>query len=313
MDVGAVDDDFAWYIGCARDITENALALSVPIVSALSILEGLGYLFPSVDHQDPHYFQVTRDRKEQLADFFVNRMLRIHGVEGKEELEKRVQAAFKKVAMDFLESSLKVFEKFNVQHATSVEFYVKVCREEEPIHWPPYRAMGDKSSHPIILLDVPCLEVNIPEESNEKEIEEIAGSILGPEIEEFLIAQEFSHIVHRDPLARAAFKIASGVAGLLPWIAAWSSSISLGGYFVCALSGSFLIHAISEIFFSALTRSQERRAEREALELVGTNRGAVEFFSRFEKFPQFNYFYYPTIQERLQVARDWKPVAEGGA
>src|SRR3989344_1078444 len=297
------DRDWAGYYGVAQYVAkEAARSVFAPLTVVQDVINLGIHLFPTAwcddaDEEKPDSLIVTAQNVEKVVDCFMKKNFYVADeVQGKKELEDLYRGVFTRN----MHSYVKLVDQNNARLGTTVNFALCISREPGS-PFSPAQMIGATLSrdNPVLRLDV--LPSRIINNEQAEQYRQALSQPAKEEIRKFLVAHEFSHCVHNDVFKRIGLRLAFDVRSLLPWITGWPTSASWGRYLLYAIPRSFAFQAVSKLAGVVLSRSQEMQADREAMNGIQTNQGAIDFCKYWIGIgvPPANYDH-PPMQTRLQ-------------
>lgn len=308
-------DHFKYYASNFIDSAKNSL-LSIYPIAPLGLIGDLflavehlfpPYYFSNPDYEDPEYEEYILSGKQDQARFvelYENFGIKVLGnkyfeKDCKDMITHRVDSAISEV--------MEIIEEFNQELNMSIQLCVGISTSDS---YSPYSATGGALTTPIIKMRFPKIEILIPEaENNEKVKLNLNVGTLDYDQRKFIIAHEISHLKNNDSIKGTAWNITTSAISCLPWLVNYSTSSSWSSYIAISSVESWAINTISKFGYSFFARRFEEKADREALNLLGQNKGAVEFFSGIDNQIDSKAidFLHPSHETRLQYCQDWKP------
>jgi len=164
-----------------------------------------------------------------------------------------------------------------------------------------YAAVGDRFS-----LQDPVINAFIPEirmMNAEATIAPPTPGSVGENMRAFALAHEISHIAHGDFLVRVTALAAMGFVNTLLWVHGLGLAAPLLTRLITTGVTSILTHTVTRLFYIALTRYQEWRADLTAMNTLGSSEGAQTFFSSLQNVPSD--LEHPAATDRLAFAKSW--------
>lgn len=121
-----------------------------------------------------------------------------------------------------------------------------------------------------------------------------------------MLAHEFPHIKNQDVLKGLMIRICAAVVNLIMWLQIVNVTYGLMPA-LYVFSRCFIVQSGFSLIRIFLVRAQEMRADKESLDYLGTNEGAISLLSTLEKMNGSQKdIYYPSPSIRLEAAKNWK-------
>lgn len=304
----------------ARNFLDSARKSAFPIYPLAPLglvvdsLLSFKHLCPSVYYSDPDYEDPENEEylisSEQDQAHFIN-LYKNFCIKafGNREFEKQCKDAI----IPFIEKAIletkELIEEFNRKLNMSIQLCVS---SSESMSYCPFYAVGGTLTSPLIKMEFPTLEIQIPEVEDEKQkaLKVNVGYFpMSKEEKQFCLAHEVSHLKNNDPILSSIWNIATSAIACLPWAMNYSDSSSWSSYLALSSIESWVIKTASIFAFSFIARNVEKRADLDALKELGDNKGAVEFFSSCvdgSNLQREGYFH-PSNRDRLRYCQEWKP------
>ncbi len=304
------DDSFTtYYRAYALDVLENAAkeATLTPLMFGHIGSQLFQILCPETfyddsDEKEPHSLICTAQNIDQVVNTLLQqRILLQPDNPQRNAIKESLKSRFSKI--------LGTIERLNSRLGTHTKLAIETSIETNKTTMP-FTARGGSASleSPVIYCEIPFIDES---KLTKDEMKTIASLMLAPYEKsrmDFVLTHEFSHILHNDPLTLLTMKAAFTAFATLPWIALLSQPISWPGYFAYALSGSFLVQTVANLAHRIFSQRFETRADKEAMDILGTNEGAIQFFQKFVhlKNSSTRDYLHPPIEDRLLAAQAWK-------
>lgn len=286
-------------------IKPAAVRTFAPISCAISILSCIKHLSPSLLYDDEagaDLENIIVDRKEDLIDIQSLVLSKSFTFTGR--FKERV-SLLEKVAESLEKSFLfnyQTVQEFNEKLGLNA----KLCYSVEYFGEPVEAVGGTKSwAAPLIAIHIPHFLVD----SNKtlkilKQIFTQAKDDFNKEEKKFVLAHEFMHIQHNDPLLLSGLQFTASMLNVMAWTSAGSSNWL--SYFAEGALKAFGVELMAEVAISFYARYLENRADQKAMDLCQTNQGALAFLTRNLAFETHGHRH-PHPKERLEKAKAWQP------
>ncbi len=297
-----------WVHEAYEYVKPAAVHTFAPVSCALSLLSSLEHLYPALIYDDeeedsPSSLIVkTKADLEEVKKLYLSKAFVF-------DSSVEEQGPFLSAISDVVDHSLlfnyNTIDDLN--HSFDMETQLCYSIDDMPA---PFLAVGGKRSFssPLVIVTLPHFQVS----SNEvKQIIEQAfmnaKENFNPDEKKFVLAHEFVHIKHGDGIVLSSLRVATSFLNLLAWYStdypSWISYLAFG-----ALK-AFSVELISEITISLYSRHIENRADKEAMDHLGTNKGALAFFNKISLLPTQGRSH-PATQTRILNAKAWTPQSE---
>lgn len=259
-----------------------------------------------IQDKDGCTFQVVPQHFDALAELWAQRKVTFLEAAPDASATAKIKTGLKDIFRESLAKQYAIIQSLSQKTGIQADFYLEIEANSKNIgnRYAPYQAIGSRlgENTPIILFTPSQLNISSvlsPAESADSFIDRMkqAARSLEP-AKEFLIAHEFSHLAHEDPLKFWQVKAISDVSTVAVWAIGFYASSGWISYLLGSYLVSTAIQAVGAIAQRALAKKQEARADVEAVKMLGSKKGAVEFLERIPKTSLDPY--YPTPQERLR-------------
>lgn len=312
------------YNHCARQVLlESALRAAIPLPLALFMVPYLvinRILHPQFElddgvkpeSEDFPLTELNQKTLEKIADQFLK--YRVKDKKGASLLDKLTDDQKVRIRSLIIQSCTdhhNLCQSLAKRLKIVVTPYISIDPNVQPgDDYGSLTAMGNQGitaySLPAIIQYPPMIIISNIEKLSEELEEEIEG-FKDFESDEFVIAHEFMHIMNRDTLMMAIIDIALIIFSSILWVKSLRSSSSWVKGIIVTFKNMLLLEVISTIFRKYIHRFQEKRADIQALNFLGSNASALKHFeSRINRSEPAIDLEHPSFSERLNYIRAWK-------
>lgn len=310
MNISFTEDLFSFNRYEMAHMIKPTLISSVPFMPIVpSIFEMAVQLNPQicrddVDDEEGEIFVVSdapKEEREKIAQILLDRTVEVvsssaeRAASIKENLKNQILTAWEQRLIKISD----IAKDFGVER---LDFGIYLNSED----YSPCQVIGSRSSYfsdPMLLV-TPHQKVRIHDEPGARlPSENIADSqekLL--KMKDFILVHEMSHIAHNHTLIRTIAKVALSILTAGLWIAGLQGAFSFGLCIVTVLSSCFLF----QLFMNTLCRYQERSADIEALNYLGTNEGGLEFIKCYKDIANPHDLEHPSMERRYDYISKWE-------
>lgn len=292
----------AMYYIMAQSVKEG-VTNSIPFKSVITTINQVAHsLFTkTILVKSGGCFLVDESNIQQIADLYIEHRVKVP--EGADFLKERIRNRF----LQDLKLSQQIIKELNEQYGTKVELCV--CLKKGPnLGAVRFAAAGVGKESIILYSPIRRIIDEVPEAKDLQEVEKEDlqfWNTITPR-RRHVLAHEFSHIRHHDPLSKAAIRVVACVAAIVMWLPAMSLSYGIVSTFY-TFSRCFIVQSSFSLLRIFWSRAMEMRADKESMDCLGSNDGAVALLSILEKMGGGERdIDHPSPSIRLEAAKKWK-------
>ncbi|MCI0381503.1 MAG: M48 family metalloprotease [Chlamydiae bacterium] len=311
-----------------REIIKDAAIQSIPIIpsTVCAAASWAKTFIPTIfmtneKEKDQEDFCLnTKEEKERVIEIFCQRRLKFIGFneEEIENIKTKIREKFLEKLEIWITEASKSAEKLGIKN---LEFYIEIPEEVETVY-----VLMQTNGNLFFSLSPPnislTLQTNFEFQKTSDKWEEkgfpyleqkflnevfIRGLALDDAAINFLFVHELLHLKARHTIIRAIFCTIIAISNIFLWVKGMKAAGSWKDNLMQTYPKSFLFHLFSTCLQTWVFYKQEKEADIGAMETLGSNEGAIQFFTPFVTYKMQNQsIVHPSHQERLRYCSLWK-------